>query len=493
MTKSKYKRFKKFFEPNSVAFYGASRSFMRFGSFNMINLIVGGYKGKVYPIHPKYETVLGIKAYKSILDVPHDIDLVVYVAPISVLADKIMDEIGRKGVKNVIVVSAGLKEIGKVETSKNLKGIIEKYDITMLGPNCIGWIVPKENIYCTPMPIYHEPGEIALLSQSGSFAAHTFLALNQIPFKVSKVLSVGNCLTTDLTDCLEVIEEDADSKYIGLYIEGIRRGKEFVKVARRVSLKKPIVAMQIGQGEAGKRAAYSHTAAISTPSELFDDICKQTGIIKVENTIEMLNLLYTMSKQPLPKGPKIGVITIGGGPGTLIADLCEKYGLQVPLLSDETQKILKDKYLPFTGSAKNPVDITFDQDFTNFYKNVPKVLLKSGEVDGLIFYGLFSADFWTRAINDLPDYMQEDDTFNIDNMDQIKKSMQVIMDQSFKRLKRLGEKYEVPIIFSAFNDRFNDQSVESARKFDLPVFYPAEASKIMAQMFQYKKFLNKYS
>jgi acyl-CoA synthetase (NDP forming) len=493
MNISKFERFKKIFEPKTVAFYGASRSFMRFGSFNMTNLVSGGYSGEIYPIHPKYDTVLGTKAYKSILDIPDDveIDLVVYVAPIQVLAEKVIDEIGQRGIKNIICVSAGLKEIGNYEISDLLKNKIKKYDITFLGPNCIGWIVPKQKIYCTPMPIYHPPGNIAILSQSGSFAAHTFMALEQIPFRVSKVLSVGNCITTDLTDCLEVIEDDPESEFIGLYIEGIRRGREFVKVAKRVSLKKPIVAVQIGRGEAGMLAAFSHTAAVSTPSYLFQSICNQTGIINVENTMDMLNILYTLTQQPLPRGKRVGIITVGGGPGTLIADLCEKHGLEVPLLSEETQSILKEKYLPFTGSSKNPVDITFAQDFNNFYKYVPRTVLRSGEVDALIFYGLFSAQFWTRAIKNLPDYMKNDSAFSLDEMDQMRNSMNVIMDQSFRGIERLGEKFNVPILFTAYNDRSGDDSIDLARKYHLPVLFPFEAPIVLAKLSQYEKWLQK--
>ncbi|MHA1268332.1 MAG: acetate--CoA ligase family protein [Candidatus Helarchaeota archaeon] len=486
MKNKKYDRFKKFFEPKSIGFYGASRAFTRFGSFNLINLIIGGYEGKIYPIHPKFETIMGLKAYKSILDVDDEIDIVIYVAPIKVLVDSIMEEIGQKGVKNVICVSAGLDEIGDFETSKKLRRIIKKYDITLLGPNCIGLIVPKSKIFCTPMPIYHPPGNISIVSQSGSFASHIFLGLSHIPFRVARVLSVGNCLTVDMTDCLEVLEEDQETKFIALYIEGIRRGQEFLKVARRISIKKPIVAVQIGQSEAGFRAAQSHTAAISTPSDLFSNICRQAGIILVEDTIQMFNLLYAMSKQPLPKGPRVGIITVGGGPGTLIADLCEKFGLKVPLLSQTTQDILIDKYLPFTGSPKNPVDITFDSDFSNFFKYIPRLLLKSNEVDALIYYGIFSSDFWTQVIDNLPDSMKEDQIFIDDDMEQIRESMRVMMDQNLRNIKRLGVKYNIPIFFTGFNDR-TDSSVRLARENDIPVFFPAEAARVLSKMWQYNK------
>ncbi|MHA1789077.1 MAG: acetate--CoA ligase family protein [Candidatus Helarchaeota archaeon] len=487
MTISKFEKFEKFFNPKSIAVYGASKSFMRFGSFNTINLIIGGYKGKIYPIHPKYDTIMGLKAYKSILDIPNEIDMVCYVAPIKVLADEIMEEIGRKGVKNVIVVSAGADEIGNYEISRKLKNIVEKYNITMLGPNCIGLIVPKSKIYMSPMPIYHPPGNISIISQSGSVAAHILLGIKQIPFRLARVISVGNCLTTDLTDCLEALEDDPETKFIGLYIEGIRRGKKFIEVAKRVALKKPIVAIEIGQSEAGKRAALSHTAAISTPSNLFSHICHQTGIIQVENTIEWLNTLYAMSAVPLPKGPRVGVVTIGGGPGTLIADLCEKYGLKVPLLSEKTQEIIKNKYLPVTGSSKNPVDITFDTDWSNFFKNIPKTLLESGEVDAIIFYGIFSTNFWVKVIEDMPDHLKGDDLFKSDSLKEMESGMSELYHQNFRALRRMIKKYQIPVIMTGYNDRPIDDGVTLAREYGIPVFYPAEGAKIMANLWNYNK------
>ncbi|MHA1230303.1 MAG: CoA-binding protein, partial [Candidatus Helarchaeota archaeon] len=468
MTESKYEQFKKFFEPKSIAVYGASKAFNRFGSFNLINLIAGGYQGKIYPIHPKYDKIMGHKAYKSILDVPDQIDLVCYVAPIRVLTESIMEEIGKKGVKNVIVVSAGADEIGDYDTSKKLKKIVKKYNITMLGPNCIGLIVPKSKIYMTPMPIFHPPGNISIISQSGSVAAHIFLGLKQFPVRVSKILSVGNCLTVDITDCLEALEEDPETKLIGLYIEGIRRGKKFIEVAKRVSLKKPIVAIEIGYSEAGKRAAQSHTAAVATSAELFTHICHQTGIIQVENTIEWLNLLYIMSIQPVPKSPNVGIITIGGGPGTLIADLCEKYGLKVPLLSEKTREILQRKYLPLTGSSKNPVDITFDTDWSNFFKNIPKTLIESKEIDSLIYYGIFSSKFWIKAIDNLPDDLKDDELFSQNSIKEMTSGMNELIRQNFKTLKRLLKKYEIPIIMTGYNDRCMDEGVELTRSFGIP-------------------------
>ncbi|MHC1591323.1 MAG: acetate--CoA ligase family protein, partial [Candidatus Helarchaeales archaeon] len=348
------KDFEMFFNPQSIAIYGASNNIQRFGSFHLLNLIIQGYEGRIYPIHPSQDVILTKKAYKKIGDVPEKVDLVVMVLPTKLVLD-MLEECGQAGVRGVIIVTAGFRELGNLDAEIEMKKIAEKYGMKIIGPNCIGIIVPKARINLSPMTIEPLQGNVSIISQSGSYACHIlFMLKERIGLGISKIISVGNEAHLDTVDFLECLGKDPDTKAIGLYVEGIKRGKEFVRVAKQVSLKKPIIAIKIGQTEAGIRAAASHTGSIANDEAVIEGVFKQCGVLQVNTSIEMLNALHAFSSQPLPSGRRIGVVTLGGGPGTKIADLLEQEGVQVPELSVELQEQLM-KLLPFTASARNPV------------------------------------------------------------------------------------------------------------------------------------------
>lgn len=482
----KYEELKTFFYPESIAIYGSSNVPFKFANMHLFNLLSGGYKGKIYLIHPRESKILGFDAYKSVLDVPEPIDLALIVAPTRVVP-QLLEECGKKGIHHAICVTAGFSEIGNMEGREKLQEVAAKHGIYILGPNCIGVISNKLN--CTPVPLPPPPGKVGIISHSGSWACQILFTIEEnLRLGISKVASVGNEANTDMVDFLEAFAEDPEISAIGLYIEGLRRPQKFIKVAKRTSQLKPIIAAPIGHGEAGMRAALSHTGVISTPLAILNPILKQAGVLVTDSPIEMLNFLQAVTMQPLPKGPRVGVVTVGGGPGTTIADLCEKHNLEVPLLSDALQDKL-NSILPFTAAVKNPIDITFEMTWENFYVKIPKLLVKSGEVDSLIYYGLFSMEKWFNSYNesDNPVFDPLKKLFNENMIEAIR----AIMIDLMKNLLRIGRRAKIPILFSNLFLSRSDSLIEFVQSRGMPVFLPDVAPRIMSLMWQYAQYRQK--
>lgn len=485
---NKYEELKTFFYPKSIAIYGASNTPFKFANMHLFNLLSGGYEGKIYLIHPRDSIILGFNTYKSVTEVPEPIDLALIVAPTRVVPE-ILNDCGKKGIHHVICVTAGFSEIGNVEGQNQIREVAAKNGIHIMGPNCIGVVSPDVNLNCTPVPLPPPKGTAGLISHSGSWACHILFTLDEkLRLGISKIASTGNEVNTDMVDFLEAFEEDPDVTAIGLYIEGLRRPRKFLEVAKRVSKKKPIIAVPIGQGEAGMRAAQSHTAAISTPAAIMNPVLRQAGVLITDSNDDMLNFLYAITSQPLPKGPRVGIVTVGGGPGTTIADLCEKYGLKVPLLSDALQEKLR-AILPFTASSRNPVDVTFDMAWDNFYVKIPKLLTASGEVDSLIFYGLFSMDKWFKYFmnQDKPALKSMGKLFNNSMME----GSQTVMMDMFKSLLRIGHHANMPILFTNLFLSRADPLVEFIQSHKLPLYLPETAPRIMSLMWDYARYRQK--
>ena len=278
----------KIMNPNSVAIVGASNNIMKMGTVLLTSLIRGEYPGKVYPIHPREEIVLGLKAYRKAADLPQAADLAVLVIPTRAVP-QVLGELGEKGIRKAIIISGGFREVGGGgrELEKEIIAVARQYGIRFLGPNCIGIINTRKKLNTTFFPYLHQPGGIGIASQSGTYVTQviSYLAKSQIGY--SQAISVGNEADIDLVDCLEYLGEDPETRAIALYIEAIKRGREFLEVARKVTRKKPVVALYVGGSEAGARASLSHTGALSGPDGLYEGALRQSGIIRV-STVEEL-------------------------------------------------------------------------------------------------------------------------------------------------------------------------------------------------------------
>jgi 4-hydroxybutyrate---CoA ligase (ADP-forming) len=365
-----------FLSPISIAIVGASEK-PGVGKAIFLN-ILNGYKGKIYPISPTSSSIFGIKAYKSVLDVDHDIDLAVVATP-SKIVPSVMEEIGKKKIKASIIVSAGFKEVDEsgAKLEQKIGDIGRQYGIRIIGPNCLGIMSLTEQnlVNLTFLKITPKYGEIALVSQSGAICAATVEDAMAQGIGFSKVISMGNKVDMDENDILELLEDDPFTKVIVMYLEDIHDGRRFMNVAKRITFekRKPIVVLKAGRTPEGAKAAMSHTGALMGSDEIYESVFKQSGVIRVDTMQELFELATAFSKQPLPLENKgVAIVSNAGGPAIISTDSCSKYQIQMADISDSKDFI--SKVIPPHGSSKNPVDIVGDADFNRFEKVLQEIL-----------------------------------------------------------------------------------------------------------------------
>lgn len=381
--------------PKSVAIYGANNSGASLASIQLMNIIISGYGGTIYPIHLKLDSIMGYKAYKNIMDIPETPDLVVLVLPPSIVP-QIFRECGEKGVKRIILISGGFRELTGDRNNtltEEICDIANTYGIKFIGPNCLGvfnnWILPDREGIAFNTLIWEKikRNKFSIVSQSGTLSSHIYFDPQNLDLGLGKSISVGNEANIDIVDCLEYYKDDHQTEVIGLYIEEIKRGKEFLELAREITPIKPIIAIYGGGYEAGNRALTSHTGSIAGNAKVYDAAFKEAGIIQTEKVQEFLDLAQVFTRDIIPKGNRLGIITNSGGPGTMLAKNAEIVGLDVPEFSEALQEELK-KMLPPIASFKNPIDVTFDMNLPYFYITLPEILMKSGEIDVIVQYGV---------------------------------------------------------------------------------------------------------
>jgi acyl-CoA synthetase (NDP forming) len=387
--------------PKSIAFFGASNTFMRMGSIMLSSLQALGYEGKIFPVHPTEKVVRGLPAYPSILDVPEIPDLAIIVLPTEIVC-RTLDDCGKKGIRSAIVVSGGFREAGPegAALQKELEAIARRHGIRFLGPNCLGVANLHLKLNPTPIKADCQAGFVGLASQSGSFITQMFNYLYRHGMGFSAALSVGNEASIDIVDCLEYLGACPNTKVITLYIEGINRGDKFMEIAKAITPHKPIVALYVGGSEAGKQAGLSHTGSLSGPNEIYDGIFKQCGIIRAQTLTELFDYALALGTLPEPGGNRIVIQTHSGGPGATAADSCGRSGLTLPRLSPETVEKLKPM-IPKTASTANPVDMTFSKNPSEDYFNIPDALLQDKQTDMLLAYFVSPGLFLERILGEM--------------------------------------------------------------------------------------------
>ncbi len=365
-----------FLSPRSIAVIGASEK-PGVGKAIFSN-IVNGYKGKIYPITPSNDFISGLKAYKSVLEVPDQIDLAVVATP-NRTVPKVMEEVGKKKIKGAIVVSAGFKEVDKdgAQLEEEIGVIGKKYGVRIIGPNCLGImsLSQRNMMNATFLKITPRYGNIALVSQSGAICAATVEDAIAQNIGFSKVISMGNKVDMDENDILELLAYDEETRVIVMYLEDIHDGRRFMEITKKVTreMKKPIIVLKAGRTPEGAKAAMSHTGALMGSDEPFDALFMQCGIIRVDTMQELFELATAFSKQPVPKSNSgIAIVSNAGGPAIISTDACSKYGLRMADLSDSRGTI--NKIIPHHGSSRNPVDIVGDADSGRFEKVILEVL-----------------------------------------------------------------------------------------------------------------------
>jgi acetyl coenzyme A synthetase (ADP forming)-like protein len=367
--------------PRSVAVIGASVEDGKIGNSVMKNLINGGYKGEIYPIHPKANEILGRKAYPSVLNVGEEIDVAVFAIPAKFCAAA-MEEVGQKKIPGAVMIPSGFAEVGEQALQDELLGVARKHNVRVMGPNIYGFYYTPQNLcatFCTP---YDVQGKVALSSQSGGVGMSIIGFSRTTRMGVSAIVGLGNKSDLDEDDLLTYFEQDDNTQVIAMHCEDLKDGRAFAEVASRVSKKKPVVVLKAGRTALGARAAASHTGALAGNDKIYDDVLRQCGVVRARSLNDLLQFARGLQVLPHPKGENIVIITGAGGSGVLLSDACVDNGLALMKMPPDMDAAFR-KFIPPFGAAGNPVDITGGEPPTT-YANTIRYALNEQRIHSLI-------------------------------------------------------------------------------------------------------------
>jgi acetyl coenzyme A synthetase (ADP forming)-like protein len=374
-----------FFRPRSVVLVGASRQSSSIGYRILEALVKNGYQGTVFPVNPNAPEVGGLRAYASAREVPEPVDLAILAVPRNAVLG-VVDDCATRGVRALLVITAGFAEVDVTgrELQRQLVEKVRGYGMRMIGPNCMGLLNtdPAVRLNASFSPLFPPSGRVAMSSQSGALGLAILAAACRFHLGLSTFVSVGNKADVSGNDLLQYWEEDPNTDVILLYLESFGNPRRFARIARRVSRRKPIVALKAGRSRAGGRAAGSHTAALAANDVAVDALFRQTGVIRVETLEDMFDLAVLLSSQPLPRGRRVAIVTNAGGPAILCTDACEAGGLELSELSAKTKTELTS-FLPAAANVANPVDMIASAS-AEHYRYAVNTILSSGEADALI-------------------------------------------------------------------------------------------------------------
>ena len=384
-----------FFNPGSVAIVGASRQKSKVGHELLASMIKGGYKGKIFPVNPKADTIEGLKCHADLASIGEVPDLVIVIVPAFVVP-AVMRQCARIGAKSVIVITAGFREVGKEgrELERQVIQIAKQAGIRVIGPNCLGVIVPASRLNASFGGDLPAVGATGYLSQSGALLAAILDMANAAGIGFSKLVSIGNKADVDELDVIKALASDRDTRVIAGYLESITNGNAFVNQAERISHDKPILLMKSGGTEAGARAASSHTGSLAGSEVAYECMFARAGIIRCDSIREQFEFAQAFANQPLPAGPRVAVITNAGGPGIMATDAIEREGLTFAELSDETKDRLASK-LPPAANWHNPIDVLGDA-LADRYEFALDVVLDDPNVDVVLV--LLTPQAMTEAV-----------------------------------------------------------------------------------------------
>ena len=372
-----------FFTPNNIAIIGATENPGSVGRTTLWNLISTPFGGTVFPVNPKRSSVLGIRAYPSISDVPEQCDLAVVVTPAPSIP-AIIGECGENGVRGAVVISAGFKELGPpgIELERKLLEQARKYNIRIIGPNCLGLMAPLSGVNATFAAGMAKPGNVGFISQSGALctAVLDWSFRQQVGF--SAFISIGSMLDVSWGDLIDYLGRDPRTRSILIYMESIGDARSFLSAAREVALSKPIIVIKAGRTAAGGKAAASHTGSLTGSDDVLDAAFRRSGVLRVNNIADLFYMAEVLAKQPRPKGPRLTIVTNAGGPGVLATDSLILNGGQLAEISPETLDEL-NKFLPAAWSRNNPIDVLGDASPERYAKTL-EIAAKDPNSDGML-------------------------------------------------------------------------------------------------------------
>ena len=444
------------FRPRSIAVVGASRRKQTIGREILHNLIEFGFTGAIYPVNPHLMAVHSIRAYASLRDIPDPVDLAVIVVPQREVAG-VVDDAAAKGVRGLVVITAGYRETGSGgrAAEEALKEKVRAAGIRMVGPNCMGIIntdplVRMNATFAASAPI---TGSAGFMSQSGALGEMILAHAEQIGLGIAYFVSMGNKTDVSGNDLLEAWGDDDRVNVILMYLESFGNPARFAALTRRVTRKKPVLAVKSGRSAAGARAAFSHTGALAGAEVAVDTLLEQCGVLRMGTMSEMFNLATALAHQPLPRGPRVGILTNAGGPAIMATDACVMRGLTIVELPEKTQQALRAVLAP-EASVRNPVDMIASADGPR-YAAALQILKGEEAIDGLIV--LFVSPIMINAV------------------------------EVARAIIAAGRDARVPILTCFMGKEQGRQGVEELRRAGIPVYlFPEEAARALAGLVHYR-------
>jgi len=481
----------RFFYPRSIAFVGASSQIGKWGHMLFTITASGGFGGDIYLVNPKAGLIAERKVFKSVVDIPRDVDLAVVTIPAAKVAD-LIPEFKEKGIRNMLLITSGFAETG-AEGKKMEEMLIQKAaaaGIRVVGPNTMGICNPHIHLYCTGSHVRPLPGSTAVVAQSGNMGTQLLAFAEQQALGIRAFCGSGNEGMITIEDYLDAFEVDEPTRTVMLYVESVKNGRRFYRSACRVGQKKPIVLLKGGRSKAGNRAAASHTGALASDNKVFDAMCRQAGIVQVEHSMDLLDLAAAFSSLPLPKGNRAAIMTFGGGWGVVTADLCEEHNLEVPELPLEMIRRF-DQILPSYWSRANPVDIVGEMDNV-IPITIIEALLKWDGCDAVINLGILGRRILLER--QIDSVLKADPTYSPDFLKAVSQSLYDFERQYIEHIVRLMGKYNKPVFGVSMLTEKKEQTVYRVKGSSLKgVFYatPERAVKAFAKMVEYFRFLKR--
>jgi len=443
---------RRLFEPRAVAVVGASHNPEKIGYKILENIMAGRYAGNIYPVNPEGGEILGLPVYKSVAEVPGEIDIAVITIPSKYVYDAVRS-CADKGVRFSLIISSGFSEVGDIESEKRIVSYAQEHGMRIIGPNIFGMYAAKAAFNATFGTKDVRPGEIAIITQSGALGISLMGKTAVENIGLSGMFSLGNKSDLDESDLLEYLISDENTRIIMMYVEGVKNGSRLVELLTKATTKKPVIVIKAGRSKRGAMAAASHTGALAGSDAVFSDIMKQCKVIRAESLQEALDWCKCISNSPRPKGENTVIITNGGGMGVMAADACEKYSVNLYDDVDALKKVFT-KLVPAFGSVKNPVDLT-GQATLDDYRTAIEAALGNEDIHSVICLSCETAFFDAGKVAEMIKDMYA------------------------------GSRPEKPIVFSFFGGERIEECIAALKQSDIPAFSDVyEAVSCMGALYE---------
>jgi len=478
------------FYPSSIAVVGASENLFKWGSYIFTNIIAGGYRGRVFPVAKNKETIYGHRAYNSVTEIEENVDLVFITTPAASVMG-VLDDCVKKGVKNVVMITSGFSETG--EEGKNLEdemiACCRANGISVVGPNTMGIVNTAVSLYATGSQVRAPRGGISIIAQSGNVGNQIMEWAEQQNIGIGKFVGSGNEGVLGCEDYIEYFGADPDTTVVLMYIEGVDDGRRFMETARNTSMKKPVIALKAGRTEIGSRAAASHTGAMAGSFRTYESALRQSGIILVKAPTELLTISSAFDSMPLPRGNRVGVVTLGGGWGVITADECEERGLTLPPLPGDVYEKL-DRMLPPFWSKGNPVDLVGQPSMELFLESMNS-MVSSDAYDAVILLGMVGAGKFVLRIHESAASMGY---YSYDKLGELQKLFAERQANFLDNIIELMEKYDKPIYPVALISTPGDEMIhyrDGSRYKAIIYKTPEEAVFCLEKQYEYYRYTSR--